>query len=70
MDVLHYTCETFMFSSVAFSGFQAEQMTSSHKATEDPDESQASDTSQFDLIGRVCVYVCGERGWREECLSA
>lgn len=36
-------------------------MTSSHKATEDPDETQASDASQFDLLlasERPCVCVC------------
>jgi len=38
-------------------------MTSSHKATEDPDETQASDASQFDLASEgphVCVCVCVE----------
>lgn len=36
-------------------------MSSSHKATEDPDETQASDASQFDLASeRPCVCMCVE----------
>lgn len=54
-------------------------MTSSHKATEDPDETQASDASQFDLLLAserpcVCVCVCVWRARLEggvfECMTA
>lgn len=52
-------------------------MTSSHKATEDPDETQASDASQFDLLlaserPRVCVCVWRARleGGVFECMTA
>lgn len=52
-------------------------MTSSHKATEDPDETQASDGSQFDQLlasERPCVCMCVWRARLEggvfECMTA